>query len=54
MGEESDIPVIGGVTPLRISYHRHYFALGEHYNSVIVAGGKAISEVSSVFNKLNV
>ena len=22
------------MTPLRISYHRHYYALGEHYNSV--------------------
>lgn len=21
-------------SPLRVSYHRHYYALGEHYNSV--------------------
>ena len=21
--------------PLRVSFHRHYFALGEHYNSII-------------------
>ena len=21
-------------TPLRLTYHRHYYALGEHYNSV--------------------
>jgi OTU domain-containing protein 6 len=23
-----------GVLPLKISYHRHFYALGEHYNSV--------------------
>jgi OTU domain-containing protein 6 len=23
------------VPPLRITFHRHYFALGEHYNSVM-------------------
>lgn len=22
-------------TPLRVSYHRHFYALGEHYNSVV-------------------
>jgi len=25
--------------PLRITFHRHYYALGEHYNSVTYAGG---------------
>lgn len=30
--EEAD-----GRPPLLLSYHRHYFALGEHYNSVVVA-----------------
>lgn len=30
IGEE-----FGGI-PLRLTYHRHYYALGEHYNSVIM------------------
>jgi len=30
MGKEYD-----GVSPLRISYHRYSFALGEHYNSIV-------------------
>ena len=30
MGEESDLD------PIRLSFHRHYYALGEHYNAVIV------------------
>ncbi len=24
-----------GAKPLRLAFHRHYFALGEHYNSII-------------------
>lgn len=32
MGEEYDED---GIDPIRVSYHRHYYALGEHYNSVI-------------------
>jgi len=34
---ESPNVIMGDVSvkePLRISYHRHYYALGEHYNSV--------------------
>ena len=26
--------------PLRVSFHRHYFALGEHYNSIIPSSSK--------------
>jgi len=22
-------------TPLRLSFHKHYYAMGEHYNSVV-------------------
>jgi OTU domain-containing protein 6 len=25
------------IEPIRLSYHRHYYALGEHYNQVVVA-----------------
>ena len=25
----------GDLNPLRISYHKHYYTLGEHYNSVV-------------------
>lgn len=32
MGEDT---VASDAPPLRISYHKHYYALGEHYNSVI-------------------
>ena len=31
MGEEN----AHNTTPLRLAYHRHYFSLGEHYNSVV-------------------
>jgi OTU domain-containing protein 6 len=27
-----------GLEPLRVSYHRQYYALGEHYNSVVPVG----------------
>jgi OTU domain-containing protein 6 len=27
--------------PIRLSFHRHYFALGEHYNSIVPRGGTA-------------
>ena len=33
MGDDST-----GLKPIRLSYHRHFYALGEHYNSVIPAG----------------
>jgi uncharacterized protein YcfL len=26
------------VEPIRLSYHLHYYALGEHYNRVVAAG----------------
>jgi OTU-like cysteine protease len=29
-----DIPDIDSRTPLQVAYHRHFYALGEHYNSV--------------------
>lgn len=29
-----DIPDIDMRTPLKVAYHRHFYALGEHYNSV--------------------
>lgn len=32
MGEEQ---VTSRAPPLRVSYHKHYYALGEHYNSVV-------------------
>lgn len=38
----SDAPVLitgedeDGI-PLRVSFHRYYYALGEHYNSVVMA-----------------
>jgi len=37
---EEDALVLGGESndggaPLKVAYHRHYYALGEHYNSVI-------------------
>jgi len=32
---------------LRLSFHRHYFALGEHYNSVVPAGGSSGSGASA-------
>ncbi len=37
MGEEhtTSIGQKGEIIPIRISYHRHLFALGEHYNSLI-------------------
>jgi OTU domain-containing protein 6 len=28
---------LAGEQPLRLSYHRHYYGLGEHYNSVVPA-----------------
>jgi len=24
-----------GTDPIRVSYHKHYYALGEHYNQVV-------------------
>ena len=33
MGDDST-----GLKPIRLSYHRHFYALGEHQNSVIPAG----------------
>mmetsp|Transcript_14704 Transcript_14704/g.41620 ORF Transcript_14704/g.41620 Transcript_14704/m.41620 type:complete len:303 (-) Transcript_14704:164-1072(-) len=27
-----------GTEPIRLSYHMHYYALGEHYNQVVMAG----------------
>lgn len=30
--------------PLRVSYHRHYYALGEHYNCVVVRKNKISNE----------
>ena len=35
MGEESCSEDSGDANTLNLSFHRHYFALGEHYNSVI-------------------
>jgi len=32
MGEEFNQP---NLIPLQITYHKHYYALGEHYNSVV-------------------
>lgn len=32
MGEEFESSVC---RPLRVTYHRHYYSLGEHYNSVM-------------------
>jgi OTU domain-containing protein 6 len=32
-------------TPIRLSYHRHYYSLGEHYNCVVVAQGAAVAGV---------
>ena len=49
MGDESR-----DVAQLRISFHRHYFALGEHYNSVVSATSDSHVDVSSVFNTLNI
>jgi OTU domain-containing protein 6 len=34
MGEEFD-DGSGGVGPLKVCFHRHYYALGEHYNCVV-------------------
>ena len=44
MGEDS--PEAMARPPLRLAYHRHYFALGEHYNSVC-ALGKAASTTAA-------
>ena len=46
-GDDSDSDDDSGSAtspPLRVTYHRHYFALGAHYNSVV----KAKSEAQSV------
>jgi hypothetical protein len=32
MGEQFEAE---GRTPVRVSFHQHYYALGEHYNSVV-------------------
>ncbi len=52
MGGDADGNSSSGVEssrkPLRISFHRHYFALGEHYNSVIS------SSVGTVFQGLKI
>ncbi|CAE7909602.1 otud6b, partial [Symbiodinium sp. KB8] len=34
----------GGSEPLRVSYHLKYYALGEHYNSVVPMGDAAEEE----------
>ena len=35
MGEEE----YAGEAPLLMSYHRQFYALGEHYNSIVPVGG---------------
>jgi OTU domain-containing protein 6 len=35
MGEGENSSADASSHPIRISYHRHYFALGEHYNSIV-------------------
>jgi OTU domain-containing protein 6 len=35
-GSVSDHPAV--VEPIRLSYHLHYYALGEHYNQVVAKG----------------
>ena len=34
-GEGTGGEVKGGAPPIRLSYHKHAFGLGEHYNSVV-------------------
>jgi OTU domain-containing protein 6 len=34
MGEEY-LDGSSALPPIRLSYHKHYFALGEHYNAVV-------------------
>jgi OTU domain-containing protein 6 len=36
MGELYGGALGNGLQPLRVTYHRHYYTLGEHYNSVVV------------------
>jgi OTU domain-containing protein 6 len=41
MGEEE----YAGEAPLLLSYHRQFYALGEHYNSIVPLGGTEEEEV---------
>ena len=34
LDREYAIPDIDSRIPLKVAYHRHFYALGEHYNSV--------------------
>jgi OTU domain-containing protein 6 len=36
--------------PLRLSFHRHYYALGEHYNSVVPLPTSQLSSTASATN----
>jgi OTU domain-containing protein 6 len=38
-GGEDDWRLPPGDVKLRLSFHRHYYALGEHYNSVVDGAG---------------
>ena len=33
--KEEEISEGGAIDPIRLSYHHHYYALGEHYNEVV-------------------
>jgi OTU domain-containing protein 6 len=35
-GNGDATPAAAGDEPIRLSYHRHYYALGEHYNQVVL------------------
>jgi OTU domain-containing protein 6 len=37
-------PAAVGDEPIRLSYHRHYYALGEHYNQVVMASEEGEAE----------
>jgi OTU domain-containing protein 6 len=43
----SDTASTADAVPLRVAYHRHYFSLGEHYNSTVTAS-KAGEEEDSL------
>lgn len=50
MPEPLEIPPDGNVVddddkePIRLSYHRHYYALGEHYNQVVAVKSEEYEE----------
>lgn len=44
MGEESG--AVHADAPLRITYHKHYYALGEHYNSVTSCIDSGLAELN--------